>query len=297
MSPRTKILVYIAFAGLLLYQASGYVQTTFIDEPKAKLARDKEKLNEKILKAERVIHLGKKANEELPDFEKQALPENVDRASALYKNWLLQLVGRAGLANTNVEANSSVSTRKGIYKSLTFSLRGKGNLQQLTALLYEFYHTNLLHRINSLNLTPSSNSDQIDISIGIEALSMDGVKRDHLNIDEPSQRLAYNDVLDYRPIINRNFFSVGGEFDPINLTRLSGITYSSITGQPEAWFTLGATNERVELKQGEELKVGDFSGKVVQIADSDVILESGGSQWLLSIGENLDQAYALPASF
>ncbi|MCA9039930.1 MAG: hypothetical protein KDA65_06220 [Planctomycetaceae bacterium] len=297
MSPRTKIIVYIAFAGLLLYQASGYIEESFVGGPKADLEKSEEKLTDKINEYNRVIRLGRKANEELPDWEKQALPENVDRASALYKNWLLQLVDRAGLDGSKVEANNSVSTKKGAYRALTFSVRGKGNLQQLTALLYEFYHTNLLHRINSLNLIPSQSSDQIDISLAIEALSMPGVKRDHLNIDEPSERLAYNDVLDYRPIITRNFFSVGGEFDPVNLTRLSGITYSSITGQPEAWFTLGATDERVELKPGDELVVGDFTGKVIEIAESDVILESGGSRWLLSIGENLDQAYAIPTSF
>ncbi|QDU81788.1 hypothetical protein Pla110_35380 [Polystyrenella longa] len=297
MSPRMKILVYICFGGLMLFQASEYIQQSFVSGPKEKLESSQKKLEEKILDYEKVIHLGKKANRELPHWEKQALPENVDRASALYKNWLLQLVSRAGLASTNVEANSSVSTKKGAYRALSFSVRGKGNLEQLTALLYEFYQTNLLHRINSLSLTPSQSSDQIDISLGIEALSMAGVKRDHLITEEPSERLAYSDVLDYRPIIKRNFFSVGGEFDPVNLTRLSGITYSSLTGQPEAWFTLGATDERVELKSGEELTVGDFTGKIVQIAESDVILESGGSKWLLSIGENLDQAYAIPASF
>ncbi|MEZ6048514.1 MAG: hypothetical protein R3C11_23660 [Planctomycetaceae bacterium] len=149
MSPRTKILVYIAFAGLLLFQASEMIQQKFVEEPKKVLEGRKKTLKKDIAKYDKIIKAGATAQKQIPDWERQALPEEVDRASALYKNWLLQLVERAGLKNTNVEANSSVSTKKGVYKSLSFSLRGKGNLQQMTALLYEFYHTNLLHRINS----------------------------------------------------------------------------------------------------------------------------------------------------
>ena len=70
-----------------------------------------------------------------------------------------------------------------------------------------------------------------------------------------------------------------------------------IDGQPEVWFTVRTNDEILRLHQGEVLEVGVFRGTVVEISDSDVVLESDGERWLLTVGENLTQAAALPPEF
>ena len=50
----------------------------------------------------------------------------------------------------------------------------------------------------------------------------------------------------------------------------------------------------LKLRKGDVLEVGQFKGTLVDIADADVILESDGERWLMTIGENLTRATALP---
>lgn len=293
MSPRTKKLVVVVFIILLVFQGGKMMSSSLLEEPRKKLKREIAKVEKRIEGHDEKIFKGLEAQDLLPDWEIQSLPKITDTASKDYKNWLLVMVKRSGLENVNVEANRSVTTKKGVYNALSFSLRGKGTWEQLTAFLYEFYQTNMAHRIESLSINPIRSTGQVDVSMSIQALSVVGADREQLNMG-PSDRLASKDVQEYRPIISRNLFSIGGEFDPVNQTHLSAILYSSRDGEPEAWFHLRATDEKLELRRGETLEVGDFSGKIVDIDKTDVVIESGDSRWLLSIGENLDQAFALP---
>ena len=96
-------------------------------------------------------------------------------------------------------------------------------------------------------------------------------------------------------IVDRNLFSVGGSPNAVEHTRLTGVT--SDDGQPVAWFSLQATDETQKLYTGDVLLVGHFSGNIAQIEGNDVIIESDGQRWILSIGETLSEAAALPPEF
>ena len=100
---------------------------------------------------------------------------------------------------------------------------------------------------------------------------------------------------DYLPVVRRNFFGVGGSPDPTDFTWLTAV--SSVDGQPQAWFTLRSEDRVLKLREGESLDVGQFHGTIAAIDDADVILQSEGERWLMTIGENLSQAFALPPEY
>ena len=111
-----------------------------------------------------------------------------------------------------------------------------------------------------------------------------------------SQRLASAALADYDPIVQRNLFGIGGSPDPTDHTYLTAV--SSVDGEPQVWFTLRAAGEVLKLRKGDGLEVGQFSGTIAEIEGSDVVIEADdGERWLLTLGESLTDAYALPPEF
>ncbi len=166
----------------------------------------------------------RKANQQLKVWQAQSLPSDTEVARSLYQAWLVGLVGSAGFISPNVDSSEPI-TRKGLYSSLGFSVRGRATLEQLTRFLYDFYRADHLHHIESLNLTPVPRSDELDITLSIEALSLpDATRKDRLST-RASDRLASNRLADYRPVIERNLFGIGGGgLDAADFAYLTAIT-------------------------------------------------------------------------
>ena len=143
-------------------------------------------------------------------------------------------------------------------------------------------------------MTPNQKTGELDLSITIEAASLPEADREDLT-QERADRLASASIEAYSQIAARDFFAVGGGLDPTDQTFLSAVT--DVDGKPQAWFTLRETDELLKLVPGAVLTVGQFRGVVAEIEDQDVILESDGRRWLLTIGECLTDAYALPPEY
>ncbi len=251
----------------------------------------------------------RKAGTLLAKWESQSLPSDTEAARSLYQAWLVELVEDVRLLNPSVNS-SEPSNRKGLYHVISFSVRGRGTLEQLTTLLFAFYQTDLLHQIRSLNISPTSKQNQLDLSISIEALVLRRAGRASSDDQETvfdefrqrtwraSDRLASGKLEDYDPIVHRDFFSVGGSgvIDPTDYTYLTSI--SIINGEPQVWFTARATDEVMKLREGEPFEVGSLVGEIAEVYGSDVIIKSkDGERWLLTLGDKISDAHALPPEF
>jgi len=253
-----------------------------------------ETLKSDISKAELKVKESKAALADLEVYKALSLPSNAEVARSLYQAWLLKLVERAKLANPNVDSGEPAN-RKGGYKVLTYSIRGKGSLEQLTKFLFEFYGAAHLHQIRSLTIMPLQGQDQLDLALSIEALVLPSADRkDELSTKE-SHRLVYDDLDDYRVIVQRNLFGVGGSADASDNTYLTSVNY--VNGQPEVWFSVRTTDSLMRLHKGDALEVGTFKGTVADVFDNDVVLEADGERWLITVGECLTHASALPPEF
>jgi len=294
MQANRKNILYGLLGVIIVYQGGSYLYGKYVEAPRkdreSKIATLEKSVNTKT----RDLKLAKRAAEQLVVYEQQSLPADPELARTAYSTWLLSLLEKAKFQSPSIDAGAAAN-RKGMYQSLSFSVRGQATLEQLTQFLYAFYKADHLHQIRSLAITPVRDQGLLDLSFSIESLMLPGATNTEGLNPEQSDRLAYAAPNEYRMIAQRDLFGVGGALDPVSQTYLSGVTATN--GQLEAWFSLRATDKTVKLKTGEKLDVGAFLGTVVNIDESDVVLESDGERWLLTVGENLDQADAIPPGF
>jgi len=277
-----------------------------IQEPMDRAERKTGQLTKDIERLGKLVTLARKKNETLAVWETQSLLGDPRVARSLYQAWLVELVDDVRLANPSVSSGEPIN-RRGFYYSLSFSVRGRGTLDTLTTFLYAFYQTDLLHQIRAVNITPLKQADQIDLSISIEALVLSHVATASARLDQQalfdafqrrtwrkSNRLASERLEDYEVIVHRNLFGMGGEtsMDPTNHTYLTSI--NMVNGEPEVWLTKRTTDETLKVRQGETFEVGSLSCEIAEIYGKDVIIESDGERWLLTLGDKLTDAHALP---
>ena len=198
------------------------------------LAAQRAKLNRlqgEAQKNELILARGRKATEELNQFEQQSLPGDVERAKSLYQKWLLELVQRHGIQESNVSAVTG-RTVKGVYQQLGFSLKGRTDLKKVTELLHEFYSADRLHRIRRLRLNPINDGKEIDLDMMVEVLSLDTAPRDVKElVHGSSSRLAHGDAAAYvNAIVARNMFQPPHQAPRITTTAKSSYPLGSSVG-------------------------------------------------------------------
>ena len=293
---RLKILVGV-FLVVLLATLSGRIAAVFQGPLEtrrsigARRAKELEKRQGELAGARRDA-------QELEFWEKRSLPADPVMARSAYQAWLLELIGRVDLSKQAVTLGEAVP-RGGLYWTIAASVQARGTLEQWTAFLFEFYRAGHLHQVRSMTFTPLGRKDLLDASLVIEALVLPRADRKDRLTAESSDRLAFDKLDDYQVIVYRNLFGRSGVSDPTDQTYLTAV--NQVNGEPQAWFTVRTATDPdqalLKLRKGETLEIGQFRGKVIEIDGEDVIFESDGRRWLITIGENLGQAFALPPEF
>lgn len=295
MQKREKILA--AVVGLLLVAVGGnwLFERTLqgpLEEKRATVERLKREIDGKTDQ----LRQARQAGRLLDEWNKQSLPSDEKRANQVYTAWLLELVERAGFDQPKVDSVKQVR-KQGIYNELWFSVAGRVTLDELTRFLYDFYRVDHLHQIERLSISPVRGSQELDVTLSIAALALPGADRKDTLTKRISTRLASAALADYLPLVERNVFGEGGGsgFDAADFAVLTAINY--VDGRAEAWFHVRTTDQRLKLAQGERFEVGQFRGVIAEIDAPDVIIESGDERWLLTLGESLPNATALPPEF
>ncbi len=289
---------WLAAAVLLLLVGFGlsWLVETLLRGPQAVRQRRIETLRGEVEKKEQIIRRARVANAQLDEWNARSLPADVAVARSLYQSWLLELVGRSGFEQPNVDSGEAAA-RKGVFRRLPFTVRGRANLAEVTRFLYDFYRADHLHQVQRIGFSPAADGDKLDISVSIEALVLPGAKNVDALSSERSTRLASDALADYQSIADRNVFGEGGAsaFDSSDFAFLTAIL--DVDGKPEAWFTVRTTGEVLKLREGQLFEVGQFRGMVEAIDATDLIINSDEERWLLTLGENLSRASALPPEF
>jgi len=293
-NPRQAILLAI-LAVIVLYFAGEWVFETVLEGPRRVRLQRAEQLSDRIARREEELAKAIKAGRQLEVFESLSLPSNTEVAVSLYRSWLTELVEYAKLTNAYVDASTPLN-RKGMYQTVDFSIRASGTLQQLLTFLFEFYHAGHLHQVQRINITPAQRRDELDLDIAVQALILPTADREDRLSNVAAKRLAFDNLAEYNPIAERNPFGFTGEgVHQTDQTFLTAVVQTR--EQRQAWFTVRSTDEVQRLAAGERLTVGTFQGIIQAIDDHDVIVESDGERWLLTVGESLAQALALPPEY
>ncbi len=294
MNRREKVLagvvgaVFTAWIGQYLF--ASLLQGP-LDARRAKIRSAQDQLEDKDL----IIARAKEATAQLRRWEQQSLPRDAELARSAYQNWLLQLVETAGFEGSHVDSREIAGDPE-VYQRIPFTVRGDGTLAQLTEFLQTFYRADHLHLIQRLSVTPRSNSQLLDLSMTIEAVVLPGAERQEQLSRELSDRLVSDSTGYYQPIVARNLFGIGGGgYDAADFAFLTAIL--DVDGSAEIWLTVRTTGEVLKLHHGQTFEVGQFRGTVSDVDTQDIVIDSGHERWLLSLGENLSQATALPPEF
>jgi len=300
MNSRTKfLLAAMAVISVALFGDQGYRR--FVEAPAEKREREASRLDKQIKDAEDVIFNSAGAADELLALEQYSLPYDAELARARYQDWLLSLVEKVDLRQPSVDAGIPVAvsikdrdTRKQreIYKRYSFSLRGRGTLRQVTQLLYEFYQAGHLHKIRSLALNPVSSGQQLDVTMGIEAVGLTRCERESELSTATANRLAFDNLEAYQAIVHRNLFS-RDRADALRKAMLTAVTFDR-TGIPGAWFSSGAEMQTQIVHRGESLAIPSHQVQVIDIQAQMVLIEVDGAIVRLPLGKTIHETLALP---
>lgn len=289
-------LLAIFFAG---YGATWAYRTQF-REPRTRL-------NGEIAKYRQETEKLRQSTEFMNGFDTQqvglyyrSLPQIPNDALTNYQHWLREVLKFADVDGAEVETERSPQrTRLGVY--YRFHVRAKFSLDQLSRFLFEFYFAPFLHRVNALSIAPvEGHEDQVAVAFSIEALGIPAISPQHpypLQRDLPTgfvqPRLRSGDFETYRVIAGRNLLQAAkGGVDRADYAFLTAL--NRINGEPEIWISVRTDDSVVRAKRGETVRVGSFIAEVVDILDQDVVFQRGDMRWLVTLGDSLSEAFALP---
>ncbi len=297
MKPTRRQLLLAVLAVIAVFQVGDWVLNTMIQGPIQARRAKRDQLQEDIKKRESLLAESRNAGKQIDVWLNQSLPADPEVTRSVYRSWLLTVVKSTNLRNATVDSGSP-STRRAkdktvLYRSMPFSIRARGSLAQFNEFLFQFSKAGHLHQITSLTLNPISNTGQFDISLGIETLLLPGRKGHDLN-PAPSTLLASAEFKDYAVIAKENIFGIGiDSADPMQHTMVSGITFSN--GAPQVWITEQLIDKVTQVGEGGDFDTVALSGRIVEVHDKDVIIETSGERMLLPIGQPFSAAKLIVA--
>ncbi len=229
----------------------------------------------------------------------RSLPRVQNDVRSLYTFWLLELLKFCDVEGTDVNSDNATRTNFGGF-NYRFHVRGVCSLDQLSRLLFEFYYAPFLHRITAMTVTPQEKSEKVVVSLTIDGLSIPPRAlsdpyplTNQLPTGQYYRRLASDKLETYHVIAQRNLLQAArGGVDKADYTYLTGINW--IDGEPEAWFSIRTDGSVLKPKLGEQISIGSVRATVREITDEDVVIDRDGSLWLLTLGDCLNRAFALP---
>lgn len=158
LTPREKVLVYVV--GTIVPIALVAVVGLWFINSLSQNDIDRAAVAKKISDEEYKMAIAKKADRRRAYYESISLPADIEAASNNYLAWLKGLVRddlklRLKMLTPNDSTPLKVET-KVVGERKSYTLAMDGTLNDLTQFLRYFYRVELLHRINSLKITPQN---------------------------------------------------------------------------------------------------------------------------------------------
>ena len=288
---RQQILLGVLLA-IGLYLVGDYAWVEQIQKPLDELRGEHAEMVEDLGKYTKTFKRTKALPNQIAIWEKQALPANTETARSLYRNWLLETIRTAKLRNARVDSGSP-SSRSG-YKVMPVNAQARGTLDEITDALFAFENAALLHKIVSIRLSPIRDNGQFDLAMSIEAVMMAGIKRRSLK-PGVAERLVSSDRRSYDIISRDNMFGIAVDHrDPMKMTKLTGVVYRN--DEPQVWITEQITDRVHKLEKGASFDTTALTGRVAEIGEDWVIIESGEQQLRLTMGQSFAEATVVSGS-
>ncbi|MDR2438684.1 MAG: hypothetical protein LBE12_04845 [Planctomycetaceae bacterium] len=243
----------------------------------------------------------------LDHFITRSLPSKDDFAKSLYQNYLMDLAGETGIRESRIDPGSVAVAKtqsKTHYNKYTFTLHGKGSLDKVAEFLRRFYKADYLHLVRKVSPRPIKNSQEMDVSITIEALSLPQARSNRTlpKIDDLQLAVTDNDKTMLKRIMERSLFSafvpartqpeprVREEIRPPNRFDQSPYCYViavvEVNGKPQVWIDLRTEGKKFRLYEGEMFQLGNVRCFVRKIEFDRVQFEASGGFYTIKTGKS-----------
>jgi hypothetical protein len=294
------LIILTGFGGYFGYQ---YHQKNFA-APMVELKDNQGKIEEAIVYFEKAAENVEAETTIFETYNTRSLPANFDISKFHYRNWLEQLSLFAGLEGPPEVAFGREQQRRAAaysyvydYYTLGFSVSARGSLDDLTRFLFEFYAAVHLHRIVAINILPveENEDDLLDIHITIETLILPTADRRDRLAQGTIPRQSSPRVDAYYAIANRNLLAtqkIRTAADPADFTEIQYV--GSVDGEPDFAIKIHTDGTFPRYRKGDLIEIGSFTGLVVDISQTDIIINVGGHLQLFTLGDKLTEGFLLP---
>jgi len=263
-------------------------------------------VRKKLVRAQEANKRGHEAQSAIQNLAKQSLPTDLDMAKSSYEGWLREQLIESGLFVSEIDDNSSGGANKR-FQEISFKIIAKGSLAQLSDFLYRFYQAGHLHRISETNLTTDRDSDDLAISLTIDALSLEDCKRSDSLTDRASDLTLPPLEEVKQAIVSRNIFAVyqpavlgdpngselsSGELDSLLAqARFTGTTYGQ--GGWQMAVRMEDSGDILFFREGDPIEIGRFAGQITALDGRSAIVTLKNQQVVVRLGQYLSQAQPL----
>ncbi|MDO5749401.1 MAG: hypothetical protein Q4Q42_07180 [Planctomycetia bacterium] len=295
------ISLIVGGGGYLLYKSKWV-------KPREAIAKQKEELVNAIEYGKASTKQIEAQTQQLQPLYTRSFPRQSADAALQYEIWLSQMLEFCNIRESQVTRGAYSNLRNLGLATQNFRVQAKCQLLDLTQFLYEFYWTPFLHRISTLDIIPQEGSDDLQVAMTIQGLTILYMTnpqqqfplRDQLPLGaQAPQQLASGPFAAYKPLGELDVFrAVRTGVDQTALTRLTAtpvITDDEGNEQKVTRWNLEAESRTISLKIGDVLKVGSFVANIADIDDNLVILrQQNGLLWAVPLGNKLSEAVAVP---
>jgi len=271
------------------------------------LRTQRNKQREDIEKFEAIADQKDAVKKGLTELTARSLPPEDSLAQSLYQNWLIDAAYRAGLRNNRVDSGAA-SPFKDLYKKYTFTLHGRGTLGQIAEFLRYFDQTDYLHLIRKVSPRTIKNSNELDISITVEALALPQAQRTRSlrKISEDKLKITDEEKTVLNTITSRNLFAAWSPPQPpgplVQRTEEGKrdefdhapycYVIASVVGQdnkPQVWVNIRSEGKIYKLFEGEMFRLGGVRCYVRKIEEKKVTFEAAGGMYTVKVGHSLTE--------
>lgn len=298
MTSREKTLIgAVAAAGVLWFGTQGLTRYRATVEQNT----NRQMEAERALSEARAAELrGQRARKQVNEWRSQSLPTNRDVAESLYQDWLRTQLTGAGMTVTQI-ADKSGSARNPQFGEVAIEVRADGGLAQLIDFLHRFYSAPHLHRISNATITTADGGRKLSLTMTAAALILPDAKRaDQLAEGDPREIEGVKSLEEIRSrLADRNMFVAYAAQASTEATtdasaadaEFSSTVYGSDGWQ--SWVRHKTSGQVSRFAKGDAVEFGAFKGKVIEIENRRMVIETEKGRVELRAGQNFSQAILL----
>ena len=295
-----QILFFTGFGLFALVYGGYWAYGSLYKEPRLKLTEEitnYEQVNERMETGIKQMRDFVQTNQQM--YLYRSFPQSVTAVRTLYQHWLSDLAAFCDFETPQIYSYDRVSSRWCF--TYRFQLQGRVSPEGFARFLFEFYYAPYLHRIASFTLTPSANSDLMDLDMTLEGIALFRLANNAVypladQLPEGAyKRLASGPFSTYQAVAERNLLQYARSgIDRADYTVITFINLEN--GKPQIWLTdrTSGSTAPIEVKQGDLVRIGSFVATFIDADGDYAVFDRDGQHWLLEIGEHLSQAFAIP---